>query len=324
MSSKKHRYKLNIETLSFELHESSLIKRCIKPLILLGVSFALFAFYIFHVTEKYEWKTPKSIQLEKDVSEWHSKLSMLDKNLEDINRKLLELEMRDNNVYRPIFGMEELSPDVRKGGVGGTDRYQALRNIDMSGVLISTTLKAEILSKRAYIQSKSYDEVELLSQRAEEMALCIPRISPVAMSPQYRLSDKYGMRIDPIDGKYRMHAGIDLAGPKGDPIYVTGNGVVESVGFDFYGYGNYVLVDHGFGYKTRYAHLTKANVRKGDSVSRGQIIGTLGSTGKSTGPHLHYEVIHINKTVNPLNYFNRNIKLEDYYALLGTTLDNQG
>ena len=324
MSSKKRRYKLNIETLSVELDESRPIGRYIKPLMILGVSFAIFAFYIFHITEKYEWKTPKSMKLEKEVSEWHSKLSMLDKNLEDINRKLLELEMRDNNVYRPIFGMEELSSDIRKGGIGGTDRYHALRNIDMSGILVSTTLKADILSKRAYIQSKSYDEVELLSQRAEEMAFCIPIISPVAMSEKYRLTDKFGMRIDPIDGTYTMHYGIDLGGPPGDPIYVTGNGVVEKVGFDFYGYGNYVIVDHGFGYKTRYGHLKKANVRQGDIVIRGQVIGNLGSTGKSTGPHLHYEVRFRDKAVNPLTYFNLNNNLEDYYALLGTTLDNQG
>lgn len=320
----KKRYRLNRETLSFEQYKDSTLKRCIKPFLLLSVSFVLFSIYISYSAEKFGWKTPKSIKLEREVAEWHSKLSMLDKDLEDINKRLLELEMRDNNVYRPIFGMEDLPADIRKGGIGGTDRYQALRNVDVSGALVSVTMKADIISKRAYIQSKSYDEVELLSKRAEEMAMCIPRISPVAFSSQYRLSDRFGMRKDPIDGKYRMHAGIDLAGPKGDMIYATGNGVVVEVSYNFYGYGNYVLIDHGFGYKTRYAHLVKANVRKGDTVTRGQVIGTLGSTGKSTGPHLHYEVIYRNKTVNPLNYFNLNIKLEDYYALLGTTLDNQG
>ena len=181
---------------------------------------------------------------------------------------------------------------------------------------------SDMLLKKAYVQSKSFDQVMLVSERAAEMALCAPTIPPVNYA-HVRQASGFGTRVDPIlKDRYGRHLGVDLApksGKQGEPIYVTGNGVVKYVGYDAGGYGRYILVDHGFGYKTRYAHLSKALVVKGQEVKRGQLIGEMGNTGRSTGTHLHYEVIYMNRHVNPVNYYNKDILPEDYAAIIDSS-----
>ena len=181
---------------------------------------------------------------------------------------------------------------------------------------------SDMLLKKAYVQSKSFDQVMLVSERAAEMALCAPTIPPVNYA-HVRQASGFGTRVDPIlKDRYGRHLGVDLApksGKQGEPIYVTGNGVVKAVGYDAGGYGRYVLVDHGFGYKTRYAHLSKALVVKGQEVKRGQMIAEMGNTGRSTGTHLHYEVIYMNRHVNPVNYYNKDILPEDYAAIIDSS-----
>ena len=178
----------------------------------------------------------------------------------------------------------------------------------------------DILTKKAYVQSKSFDDVEALSQRAGDMASCIPAIPPVLPDKsKYRISSTFGYRSDPISGVSKMHTGFDFACKPGNPVYASGDGVVSSVSFDLFNYGNSVVIDHGFGYKTRYAHLKTIFVAEGMKLKRGECIGESGNSGKSTGPHLHYEVIYRGKFVNPVNYFDLEMPVEEYASMVKNT-----
>ena len=180
----------------------------------------------------------------------------------------------------------------------------------------------DVLTKKSYVQSKSFDEVAQLSKRAGDMASCIPAIPPINPDPsKYRLSSGFGYRTDPVYGRSARHTGVDFAMKPGNPIYSTGDGVVESVKFEFFGYGNQVVIDHGFGYKTRYAHMRNIGVVEGMKVKRGECIGESGNSGKSTGPHLHYEVIYKGSPVNPSNYYDLAITPEEYAEMVQNTAD---
>ncbi len=313
----KKRYRLNTETLNCEVHKTPFSTHFLKGLFVILSSVGVFFLALYIFTQMVGLELPKTKILEKNLAEWHAKLDLLNKKLEKSEVLLNELQMRDNILYRPVFGMEEIPQDVRNAGFGGVNRYSHLERIDQSGLLTSTAKNLDILYKKAYIQSRSLDDVSLFAKRTGEMALCMPTIPPVTPTGRIRISSGYGMRLDPGDRRYyRMHHGVDLSGPKGEPIFVTGNGVVESVGYDFFGYGNYVLVNHGFGYKTRYAHLRSYSVTQGQKISRGDQVGEMGDTGRSFGTHLHYEVIYKNATVNPINYLNLDISTEDYSTMV--------
>jgi murein DD-endopeptidase MepM/ murein hydrolase activator NlpD len=217
---------------------------------------------------------------------------------------LTEIQQRDNNIYRSIFEADTIPSSLRMGGLGGVSRYDELQWFSKSNLLIDIASKLDQVTWKTYIQSKSFDEVVGLAKNKEKMIVSIPAIQPVSVSDLNRISDYFGSRWDPFTRKRKFHYGIDFAGPKGVPVYATGNGKVVSAEFSFFGYGNVVLIDHGFGYKSRYAHLQSIAVSSSDKVTRGQIIGYLGNSGRSTGPHLHYEVLHRNNAVDPLNYFN--------------------
>jgi murein DD-endopeptidase MepM/ murein hydrolase activator NlpD len=175
--------------------------------------------------------------------------------------------------------------------------------------------RMDMIYKKAFVQSRSYDEVSLLAKRADEMAQCVPAIPPVALE-NVRLSSLFGYRTDPVYGGRRMHQGVDLSGDKGEPIYAPGDGTVVTVKRNYFGYGREIVVDHGFGYQTRYAHLNTMLVKVGDKVSRGDQIATMGNTGKSKGVHLHYEVIYRERRVNPLNYYNEEVKGKEYMEMV--------
>lgn len=313
--SRKKRYEFNAETLAYEIHRIPLRKRFSKGFVLFLFSIAAFFGYYILYTQYLDLETPKTISLKQKSVELHSKLDLLNRRFEQNNMVLLELQMRDNNVYRPIFGMEEISQDIRNAGFGGVDRYAALENQGSSPFLIDIEKKMDVLYKKAFVQSRSYDEVAILAKRTGDMASCVPAIPPVSLD-KTKLSSYFGFRSDPFTRSPRMHTGIDLSGRRGEPIYATGNGKVVDVSFNFFGYGNEVVVDHGFGYKTRYAHLSKVYVKVGDTVSRGEEIGGMGESGRSQGIHLHYEVMYRNNRVNPLNYYNQEIKKEEFQAMV--------
>ena len=311
--SKRRKYRFNSETLQYEEVRIPVSSRFLRVLLAAGIGFGLFVLYSYLFIEVLGVESPKTTILKRQNAGFRSQLELLSDRYEKKNDILKELQMRDNTVYRPIFGMDSLSTDIREAGFGGVDRYSYLELYDASGELASLSAKLDILSKKAYIQVKSLDEVSVLARRSEEMAQCIPSIPPVTTDKnKIRLVSRFGMRNDPFTKKPKFHHGIDLSSPKqGLPIYATGDGEVVKVAHDFMGYGNYIIVDHGFGYKTRYAHLRAALVSEGQKVKKGDHIAELGNTGRSKGPHLHYEVFYKNKTVNPLNYFNLEISPEE-------------
>lgn len=317
-------YVLNRETLDYDLVEQpSDLQRWIRTFAVYALSsVSVFLLSLYLSTDVLHLRTPKRVFVERESREWHSKLDMLERRLDASAQALQDMERRDNMLYRSVFGMEEISDDVRNAGYGGVDRYADLRARDVAGNLTSAVMRSDILLKKAYVQSKSFDQVALVSERAAEMAMCAPTIPPVNYA-HVRQASGFGMRVDPIlKNRYTRHQGVDLApksGKDGEPVYVTGNGVVKAVGYDAGGYGRYVLVDHGFGYQTRYAHLNKALVTKGQEVQRGQQIAVMGNTGRSTGTHLHYEVIYMNRHVNPVNYYNKDILPEDYAAIIDSS-----
>jgi murein DD-endopeptidase MepM/ murein hydrolase activator NlpD len=315
--SKQRRYKFNPETLAYEIHKIPIRARFSKGFILFLMSIAMSVGYYYLYTQYFSLETPKLLSLKRSNDEMANRLELINRRFESANRTLITLQMRDNYVYRPIFGMEEIPQEVRNAGFGGVDRYSHLENFERSGILSKTAFNLDVLYKKAFVQSKSFDDVSLLAKNADEMTLCVPAIPPVNIaSSKVRYSSSFGYRRDPFHGDFRMHTGVDLSGPLGEQIYATGNGKVIEVGYDFFGYGNFVLIDHGYGYKTRYAHLKSATVTIGRVVRRGEEIGIMGNTGRSKGPHLHYEVIYRNKPVNPLNYYNRDIDQSEFFNLL--------
>ncbi len=314
---KTKRYKFNPETLVFEIHKLSIKDRLSKGTVLFLLSLVISTVYYFLFTQYFGMETPKLLALKRESGELNNRMDLMNKRFQEATKELLALQMRDNFVYRPIFGMEDLPSDVRSAGFGGVNRYEYLENFDQSGALTNTVKSMDVLLKRAYIQSKSFDEVSSLALYADEMSLCVPAIPPLNITARrIRFSSSFGYRRDPFNGIYKMHTGVDLSGPQGELIYATGNGRVVAVSNDFFGYGNFIIVDHGFGYKTRYAHIKKSLVPVGKIVRRGEPIALLGNTGRSKGPHLHYEVIYRNAPVNPVNYYKGEITADEYAKLI--------
>jgi murein DD-endopeptidase MepM/ murein hydrolase activator NlpD len=311
------KYKFNPETLSYELQKPTLRYYLIRALIILPISLMAALGYYMLYTEGLKLKTPRTVRLEREYNNAKSNLELLNRQIAQSGKKLEDLQVRDNSIYRNIFGMEQIPPEVRNAGFGGTNRYPYLEYSDNSGLLMTTALNFDKLMKKAYIQSKSFDDVERVAGQVGEVAKSIPSILPIPEDTKnFRWSGAFGYRKDPVYGDIRMHEGIDLTGAANSPVYATGDGKIEAIRYEYNGYGRYILVDHGFGYKTRYAHLNDALVYEGQLVKRGERIGLLGSTGKSTGAHVHYEVIYMGRPVNPYNYFNNNIASDDYHAVI--------
>ena len=319
---KSNRYVFNEETLSYEVKKRSGFLKLGRLLLFSGGSVALAVFYMWMYTSVLGYELPKTMLLKKENAQWRSKVEVMNTKLDEYDRALVTLQHRDNDIYRSIFGMNEIPLEVRNAGFGGVNRYAHYDDIDPNGLLKSTAVRLDMLTKKAYVQSKSFDEVAALSRRAGEMASCIPAIPPMNPDPKiYRYTSAFGYRSDPFTGRSKRHTGVDFAMKPGNPIYATGDGVVESVKFELFGYGNQIVIDHGFGYKTRYAHMKTVGVSEGMKVKRGECIGLSGNSGRSSGPHLHYEVIYKGNYVNPYNYFDLTITPEEYATMVQDIAD---
>jgi len=315
--SKSIKYIFNPGTLSYEVKKRSRKSRLFRSVLLLLVSLGMSAFYAWIYCSVLEWELPKTALLKKTNAEWCSKVEVLNRQLDEYDRVLTSLQQRDDDIYRSIFGMHEIPDEVRNAGFGGVNRYSYLDHSDANGLLKNTVIRLDALTKKTYVQSRSFEEVAQLSKRAGDMASCIPAIPPVNPDPKiYRLSSRFGYRSDPFTGRTKRHTGVDFALKPGNPVYATGDGVVESVKFEFFGYGNQVVVDHGFGYKTRYAHMKSIAVVEGMKIKRGECLGESGNSGRSSGPHLHYEVLYKGAHVNPSNYFDLTITPEEYSTMV--------
>lgn len=315
---KKKNYIFNPRTLLYEVERRSRRSRVLKSLALFASSLGLAVLYFWIYTSVLGFELPKTLLLKKTNAGLTSRVEVLNRQLDRYDNILTDLQMRDDGIYRSIFGMNEIPRDVRNAGFGGVNRYAHYSN----GPLKSTAIRLDILTKKTYIQSKSFDEIAHLSKRAGDMASCIPAIPPVVPDTRiYRLSSRFGYRKDPFSGRSKNHTGVDFAMKPGNPIYATGDGIVTNVKFELFGYGNQVVIDHGFGYKTRYAHMKTIGVVEGMKVKRGECIGLSGNSGRSSGPHLHYEVIYKDRYVNPANYYDLTITPEEYATMVQNTAD---
>jgi murein DD-endopeptidase MepM/ murein hydrolase activator NlpD len=266
--------------------------------------------------------SPSEKQLRIENSRLLAQYNVLSRRLDEALGVMQGIQQRDDNLYRVVLQADPVADAVRKAGYSGTNRYEELMDMANSDLVVNTTQKMDMLNRQLYIQSKSFDEVVDLFKNHDEMLKCIPAIQPVANKNLKYTASGYGMRIDPIYKTAKFHNGMDFSANIGTPVYATGDGIIKKAGWQS-GYGKIVVVNHGFGYETWYAHLNKYNVRVGQKVVRGEVIGEVGNTGKSTGPHLHYEVHLKGKVVNPVNYYFMDLSAEEYDQMIELAA-NQG
>lgn len=311
------KYILNPETLLYEMKEVSLKSKVFKGLLLFAGSVAMAVLYIWLFTSVLGYDLPKTAFLKAERARWDARMDLMDTKLDRCEESIEALRVRDDDIYRSIFGMNEIPAGVRNAGIGGVDRYSFLDGLESDDRLKNTALRIDRLTRKVYVQSKSFDEVAAVSKTAGDMASCIPAIPPIVPDPsRYKMSSPFGYRTDPFTGASRMHTGLDFAMKIGNPVYATGDGVVESVKFEFFGYGNSITIKHGFGYETIYAHLNSVKVIEGMKVKRGDCIGESGKSGRSSGPHLHYEVVYKGRKVNPANYLDMSMSVQEYSDML--------
>lgn len=260
---------------------------------------------------------PEVVLLKNENSELLARYENLNNRMEKINSALAILQERDIDTYRPITGSPVLPEAIRKQGVGGHKKFQNLvmsssKNHDL---IVGSASQLDEIRRKLVLQSLSYDEIISVAKKKEKMLASMPAIQPTKKGTT-RFVSGFGYRLHPIIGRRKMHAGVDFAGPKGTPIYATADGVIKFTKNRWTGYGKQVEINHGFGYVTKYAHMQKYIVKKGQKVKRGELIGYLGNSGSSTGPHLHYEVIYNGKKVNPVHYFYHDVTEDEYEKLL--------
>ncbi len=310
----KIKYRYNTQTLDYEKVEVTWGMRIKRILGYLATSAVMATGLVYMV---YIWAdSPKERILQEENYRLHAQYSILQKRMEEIENVLGDIQQRDDNIYRVIFEAEPVSSSVRNAGFGGINRYKNLEGFQSSDVLIETTKLADKLSKKLYIQSKSFDEVFAMAKGKEKMLACIPAIQPVSNTDLKYLASGFGYRIDPVYKTTKFHAGIDFTAPTGTPIYATGDGTILQPIDGYSGYGNFVRINHGYGYVTLYAHMSKIAVKPGQKVKRGDVIGYVGNTGKSVGPHLHYEVRKNDTPINPINFFFNDLSPDEYDRLI--------
>ncbi|KAF2510178.1 peptidoglycan DD-metalloendopeptidase family protein [Flavobacterium zhairuonense] len=277
---------------------------------------ALFGFLIFVLLINTSYfETPKDRLQAREIENLKLQYAILNKKMDEIDDVAESLEDRDNNIYRIYFNKTEIPDSIRKEGFRDAQRYKKLEGYNNSQLVLNTTKRIDKLSKQLAIQSKSLDEILKLAGAKENLLLAIPAIQPVQNESLKRVASGFGYRIDPFTKVRKMHNGMDFTANTGSPVYATGDGVVDRADAAASGFGNHVVIRHGFGYESLYAHLSKYNCKPGQHVKRGDIIGYVGSTGRSEGPHCHYEVHKDGKVVNPLNFYYGNISAAEYVAI---------
>lgn len=272
------------------------------------------------------FESPKELLLKNEVNELEYYYEQLNEEVTQLNQAMNNLEHRDDNIYRVVLGAEPIDKSVRNAGVGGAERYADIKekNFLHRDAIVELHEKIDKLKRKIYIESKSQDEVVQLAENKEKLFAAIPAIQPIANKQLIALASGFGMRIHPVYKVKKMHAGIDFAAPIGTPIYATADGTIEDVNVRFSGYGKMIVIDHGFGYKTRYAHMHDFAVRQGQKVKRGDLIGYVGNTGLSTAPHLHYEVLLNGVMINPVHYFYNDLSPAEYEKVIElASIENQ-
>lgn len=306
----KIKYIYNPKTLQYEQAKPSAAERLKRVLWTLATGAAFSAVVIIAAWQFF--RSPKEQKYTREIEALKLNYEILQKRMSLAEHVVEDLSRRDNDVYRAVFEAEPIPDEIRNAGVGGTDRYEKYDSYDNAELMKRTAERLDQLSKKLVVQSKSYDQLFELARRKEDLLQAMPAIVPIKVSDPGQIASGFGYRVHPVFKTERFHAGIDFTSPIGTPIYATGNGVVERADAESSGYGLCVRINHGFGYLTLYAHMSKILVTPGQKVRRGQVIGLLGNSGLSTGPHCHYEVHRNGEPVNPIAYFLANLSPEEY------------
>ena len=309
----KVKYYYDSDTLSYQkiqIKKSDTFKKFLLTIVA-AFLFMLLGFIVF--TPIFESPKQKEVNRQLEFVKLNEELHS--KKIVQLEKILSEIQDRDNNIYRLYFEVNPIPEEQRKAGFGGLNRYKALEGFDNSKMVIDVTKNMDILSKQLYVQSKSLDEIVKLAENKEKLLAAIPAIKPVKNEDLIRMASGYGWRSDPFTKARKRHWGMDFSSPVGTPVYASGDGVVERADQDAAGYGKHITINHGFGYVSLYAHLSKYNVRKGQKIRRGDLIGFVGNTGRSQGPHLHYEISKNGTKINPINFYYGNLSPEEFEAM---------
>jgi hypothetical protein len=311
---KQKRYIFNQLTQDFEVLETSKSRTFLRILLIslsvLGIAF-LFAVLLFTFI-----KSPKEKAQARELEYMKLKYEILNDRLDNLEALMTDMEQRDNNLYRVMFEADPIPYEVRRSGFSDADRYADLYGYMNSDLVVSAARKLDVIASQLYNQSVSYDSLFVMARNKADMLAHIPAIFPLKETEVKYISSYFGYRPDPIYKIEKFHSGMDFTAALGTEAYATGDGVVFDVERNEWGYGNMVILDHGYGYKTRYAHLLKPAVRKGQKVKRGQLIGYIGATGKATGVHLHYEVLKNDEQIDPINFFYQDLTPDEYDQIL--------
>jgi len=308
----KVKYYYDADTLSYRkiaVNKSDYYKKTVFGVLALFLSafigFIVFSQFIMSPRERAQKRELENLKLHYEL---------LSKRMEESASVLTSLQERDNNIYRNYFEANPISEEQRKAGFGGVNRYKYLEGFDNSTMITQLTKDIDVLSKQLVVQSKSLDEIVTLAKEKEKMLASIPAIQPVKKEDLTRMASGYGMRMHPILKYRKMHKGMDFTAPIGTPIFATANGKVIKAQRSS-SYGNVVYIDHGYGYKTVYAHMSKIKIKKGVNVKRGDVIGYVGNTGLSAGSHLHYEVYKNDRAVNPISFYYGDLSPEEFASM---------
>ena len=318
----KVKYYYDSETLSYKRIERRK-RTTFKYAMMFLLAAALFAFLFVFIAGQYV-ESPKEKALKRELQNMQLQYKILNKKMDDAEAVLADVADRDNNLYRVYFEANPIPEEQRKAGFGGVNRYKDLEGFDNSKLIVQSSKRLDILQKEIVVQSKSLDEIAKLAAEKEKLLAAIPAIQPVSNEDLSRISSGFGIRTDPFTKAKKMHWGMDFAAPRGTPIYATGDGVVVRADSRASGYGKHIRIDHGFGYETLYGHMYKFNVHRNQKVKRGDLIGFVGSTGRSDGPHVHYEIFKDGKRINPINFYYGSLTAEEYSKMVQhASLENQ-
>lgn len=315
---KKVKYFYNTHTLKYEKVELSLTRKILRIIGYLA-SVAVFASIVMIISYTYI-DSPKEKRLKREIENLSLQYDLLQDRLKIMEVVMQDLEDRDDNIYRVIFEAEPISDDIRKAGYGGINKYKSMEGYDYSEIMIDATKKLDQVAKQMYVQSKSYDELLKEVKNKNKLLASIPAIQPISNRKLKALASGFGYRIHPIYKTSKMHTGMDFTAKIGTPIYATGDGYVITADGSGRGYGNHVVINHGYGYQTLYGHMSRIKARRGQSVKRGEIIGYVGNTGTSTAPHLHYEVRKGGRPINPVNFYYNDLTPLEYEKMLKISL----
>lgn len=310
----KVKYYYDSDTLSYKKIETRKRDRFRRAMLFL-LAAALFGFIIMAILLQYI-ESPKEKVMKRELENLSLNYELLNKRMKQSQEILTELQLRDNNIYRVYFEANPIPDEQRKAGFGGVNRYKSLEGFEYSNLIADATKRMDILYKQVYVQSKSLDEISVYAKDKEKLLAAMPAIQPVSNKDLTRMASGYGWRLDPFTKERKFHKGMDFTAPETSPVFATGNGVVQRADNFASGFGNHVRIDHGFEYMTIYAHLSKITARVGQKVKRGDIVGLVGSTGRSQAPHLHYEVWYKEEAVNPINFYYGDLSPEEFQEML--------